>query len=313
MIIMKSNFALLIIITLTISGCAPPGFASEPELCGDEGVWVQVLGAGGPELDDLQASTSYLVWVDGKARLLVDTGPGSSVQFGKSLAKFEDLHAIVFTHLHVDHSADFPSFIKGSYFADRSNPLPVYGPTGNETMPSTTDYVDKMIGSDGVYRYLSDFLTDKSSGGYRITAQNVPASGTKRWSQPETQPLRLSAIPVHHGIIPAVAWRVDVGDRSIVFTGDFNNANKTVAMFARDADTLVIHHAIPEGAGSGARSLHVTPSQIGQVASDASVRLLIVSHHMNRTLSKTALSRTQIEKTYGGEIFFASDMTCRVI
>ena len=287
-----------------------PAFARDASSCGSEGVWVQVLGAGGPELDDRQASSSYLLWVDGNARLLVDTGPGSSVQFDKSLAKFEDLDAIVFTHLHVDHSADFPSFIKGSYFADRRRPLPVYGPTGNEFMPSTEEYVLKMIGPEGAYRYLSDFLTDNSSGGYQLTATDVPAAGKSRWSRSGSHRLHLSAVPVHHGIIPAVAWRVDTAQRSIVFTGDFNNEKETVAAFARNVDALVIHHAVPEGARDTARALHVTPSEIGKIASDAKVRSLVLSHHMNRTLSRRRESREQIRVNYSGEILFAGDLAC---
>ena len=36
----------------------------------------------------------------------------------------------MFTHLHVDHTVDFPAYIKGSYFEERTQPLPVFGPDG---------------------------------------------------------------------------------------------------------------------------------------------------------------------------------------
>jgi hypothetical protein len=42
--------------------------------CGEKGVAVQVLGSGGPELQDKRASSSYLVWQDGQARALIDAG-----------------------------------------------------------------------------------------------------------------------------------------------------------------------------------------------------------------------------------------------
>ena len=51
-------------------------------------VAVQVLGSGGPELDDGRASSAYVVWVDDKARVLVDAGSGSSIQFGAAGASF---------------------------------------------------------------------------------------------------------------------------------------------------------------------------------------------------------------------------------
>jgi hypothetical protein len=36
--------------------------AAEAQTCGGEGVSVQVLGSGGPELQDKRASSSYLIW-----------------------------------------------------------------------------------------------------------------------------------------------------------------------------------------------------------------------------------------------------------
>ncbi|WP_372655616.1 MBL fold metallo-hydrolase, partial [Halobacteriovorax sp.] len=83
--------------------------------CQSHNVRLQILGSGGPELDDGRNSSSYIIWYKNKARVLIDTGPGTSTSFSQSGAKFEDLQAILFTHFHVDHSADFPALIKGSF------------------------------------------------------------------------------------------------------------------------------------------------------------------------------------------------------
>ncbi|WP_231611893.1 MULTISPECIES: MBL fold metallo-hydrolase [unclassified Pseudoalteromonas] len=82
--------------------------------CSD--VSLQILGSGGPELNDGRASTSYLIWHENKARVLVDVGSGASIGFDKAGAKFSDVDAILLSHLHTDHAGDLPSFIKGSYF-----------------------------------------------------------------------------------------------------------------------------------------------------------------------------------------------------
>src|ERR1700733_13245650 len=123
--------------------------------CGSQGVAVQVLGSGGPELQDKRASSSYLVWENGQARVLVDAGGGSALRFGESGAQMSQLDVILFTHFHVDHSADFPSLIFSSWFEGRSRPLPVYGPAGNSEFPSAVDFVRAFFNSrTGVYRYL---------------------------------------------------------------------------------------------------------------------------------------------------------------
>lgn len=279
--------------------------------CGKQGVWIQILGSGGAELDDGNSGSSYLVWLDNKARLLVDTAPGSSFRFDVSGAKFTDLDAIVFTHLHADHAGDFPAFIDGSVFAGRDRPLPVLGPDGDKkTHPDTKTFVKRLIGLEGAFPYLADFLTYKSSGGYKIDLRNVPATGRRRWSRFGTQNIRLASIPVHHGGVPAVAWRVEVSGQVIVFTGDLSNQKNVIPSFAKGADALVIHHAIPETARGTLKENHLTPTQIGQIAAKAEVRMLILGHRMNRTRGRETQSREAIEVNYTDPLVFANDLEC---
>ena len=71
-----------------------------------QNVVVQVIGSGGPHINDGKASISYLIWIDGKAKILVDTGGGSSLNFEKSGADFLDIDAILYTHFHEDHASE---------------------------------------------------------------------------------------------------------------------------------------------------------------------------------------------------------------
>ena len=298
-------------LVLAISVFSAPTLVVAEDVCGDQGVWIQTLGAGGPELDDGQAGASHLIWVDGKARVLIDAGPGSSVGFDQSNANIEDLYAIAFTHLHADNTADFPAFINGSSFADRTEPLVVLGPDSkNPDYPDTETFINRLIGPDGAYPYLQDFLTHRSSGGYRVRARNVPATGKKRWAGFGNDELRIAAIPVNHGSVPALAWQVRVGDQTIVVAGDFNNLKNVMPKFAKDADVLVVNHAIPEDARGNHRERHVLPSQIGRIAAQAEARMVILAHRMNRTRGKESLSRQAIEEHYDGYIIFANDLEC---
>ncbi|NOX49991.1 MAG: MBL fold metallo-hydrolase [Gammaproteobacteria bacterium] len=281
------------------------------QMCGDTGVWVQILGAGGPELDDGQGGSSYLIWNDNKPRVLIDTGPGSSVAFEKAEANIEDLYAIAYTHLHADHAVDFPAFIKGSSFAQRTKSLIILGPDStNKKYPDTVSFVDRMIGPTGAFSYLQGFLSSNKAGGYRVRARNVPAAGNRPWAQFGNEELKLSAIPVNHGDVPALAWRVDIGGKSVVFTGDFNNLKNVVAKFSKNTDALVVTHALAENSRGTLRDLHVLPSQIGRIAKQAQTRMVVLGHRMNRTRGRESQSRSQIEKHYDGYILFANDMEC---
>ncbi len=285
-------------------------WAADAPPCGEEGVWIQILGAGGPELDDTRAAASYVVWLDNRARLLVDTSPGASVGFDKIGARFEDLDAIVLTHLHADQSADFPSFIHGSQYLQRSRPLTVLGPEGEGAFPDTKTFVNRMIGPNGAFPHLADTLARKPTSGYRLRVWNVPAKGRKRWAGFGSDHLRLAAIPVHHGGVPSLAWRVEIAERSIVFAGDFSNRKDLIAGFAEGTDALIVSHAIPETARHAAREHFAVPSKLGEVAARARARMLILGRRTNRTRGQESQSIEAIEKAFAGPIIFADDLEC---
>ncbi len=284
--------------------------AQDSPFCGDSGVWIQILGAGGPEIDDGQAGPSYLVWIDNAARLLVDAGPGSSAQFDASGADFNDLDAIVLTNLQAAHTVDLPAFIEGSAKVGRERPLPIFGPSGSDTFPDTETLVSRLIGPTGAYPYLADYLTYRSTGGYKVNPRNVPATGRRRWARFGNEHFRLAAMPVQHGMVPAIAWSVEIGDQRIVFAGSFNNAKNVISEFAKGADALVVSHAIPETARGMDKERYALPSQLGRVAAAADVRMLILGHRTNRTRGVESRSRDAIEANYSGALLFANDLEC---
>lgn len=276
--------------------------------CQTSRVKVQVLGSGGPELTDGRASSSYLVWLDGKGIVLIDAGAGSSLNYEKSGANLNDLEAIAFTHFHVDHSADFPAYIKGSYFSHRTQDLNVFGPDGNALMPSITEFTERLFGENGVFPYLQDYVSKEKQSHFKIKAKAIKLDKHKAQKVYQAKDYSLSSIPVHHGPIPALAWRIDLAGCSISFSGDMNNQYQTLAALAKDSDLLIAHNAIPESQQGVGRKLHMPPSEIGKIAKQASVKQLILSHRMSRTLGNEKKTVKQIRNNYHGPIVFAEDM-----
>ena len=279
------------------------------QTCGQHGLAVQVLGSGGPELQDKRASSSYLVWQDGRPRVLVDAGGGSALRFGESGAQMSQLDAILFTHFHVDHSADFSALVKSSWFEDRHRPLPIYGPVGNDFMPSTAEFVaDFFAEPRGTYRYLSELLVPAEQSSYKLQPHNMVGTDTPAIAF-RSLDLTVSFVRVVHGAVPALAWRVQLVGKSIVFSGD-TNGEGGLPQLAANGDLLVAHNAVPEGATGVERRLHMPPSVIGQIAADAHVRQLVLSHRMLRTLGKEAATQSEIQKRYSGPLHFANDLDC---
>ena len=289
--------------------------------CETTGVTLQVLGSGGPEMQTKRASSSYLIWIDGKARVLVDAGGGSALRFGESGAQMSDLDVILFTHLHADHSADLPALIKSSWFEDRTRALPLYGPGGNQLMPSTVAFVRALFdGKRGAYRYLGGFISPLDKSRFKLEPRDVrepaPKLGAARRKEPMILPVfnnervRVQAVAVAHGPLPALAFRVEAGGKTIVFSGDTNGNGDGLQTLAAGADLFVAHNAVPEGAGGVERALHMPPSVIGHIAQAAKTKQLVLSHRMLRTLGKEEETLAAIRKTYAGAVSFADDLSC---
>ena len=75
--------------------------SSWSEACGPEGIWVQILGAGGTDLNDNRAGPGFLVWVDGESRLLVGAGPGVNGELPGSGGTVHELCKSSGQNLHV--------------------------------------------------------------------------------------------------------------------------------------------------------------------------------------------------------------------
>jgi ribonuclease BN (tRNA processing enzyme) len=243
--------------------------------------------------------------------VLIDSGGGSALRFGESGATMSDLDVILLTHLHVDHTADLSALMKSSFFEDRHRKLPLFGPAGNQFFPSTTRFIQTLFASsDGAYRYLGDFLNPNATDSYLLDAHNVVPAAHEVRQIYDAQRTRIFATTVIHGSVPALAYRVELDGVTIAFSGDTNGNNGNLERLAHDANLFVAHNAVPEGATGVERSLHMPPSVIGKIAAAASVKQLVLSHRMLRTLGHESESLAEIHTSYTGPVTFADDLQC---
>jgi ribonuclease BN (tRNA processing enzyme) len=120
----------------------------------------------------------------------------------------------------------------------------------------------------------------------------------------------MTALPVPHGIVPALAFRVSAKGRSVVFASDQNGSNPAFSDFAAGTDLLVMHLVIPDDADDVAKRLHATPTQVGRVAAASDPGALVLSHFMARSLRDIDANLASVRDGFAGEVVLAEDLAC---
>lgn len=291
-----------------------PPAASGADICREAEVGVQVLGSGGPIAEGSRAGTSYAVWIDGRAQLLIDAGPGSFIRFGEAGLKVADLQAIALSHFHADHSAGLTGILNSGGFEQSGEPLMVIGPAAGSVFPGAGDFIRAQVGRErGAWSYLGGYM-DGTEDKRKLDVREIAANNTQESPTTEVEiapDLTITAIPVHHGVVPTLAYLVTIKGRSIVFASDQSASSIGFERQLRDSkpDLLIAHHVIPEGDGQPI-GLHRPPSGIGGMAAGIAPRQLLLSHHMERSISRLEESLGAIARNYDGPTLIAADGTC---
>jgi ribonuclease Z len=237
----------------------------------------------------------------GAERILIDCGEGTQRQLVRSVG-LADLTDVFLTHLHADHWLGLPGMLKSFELRDREKPLTVYGP------PGTSALLERMRPVYGRPRYgLTIRDLEPGEAVRRDDFEIVPISVRHRTSAfgyvlvEDARPGRFDAelaerLGVRPGpdfgrlqrgeVVDGVAPEQVVGParagRRVVISGD-TAPTDAVVVAAHRAD-LLVHEATfaHEDADRAAVTGHSTARQAAQVAADAEVRLLALTHLSSR-------------------------------
>lgn len=285
---------------------------------------VMVLGSGGPQLQPSgRASAGYLIFTDGKPRILMDAGGGIFQRMAQSGSDIATLDLVLLSHLHIDHSEDLPAVMKGIYFAGRlennphTKPIRIWGPNSNKAaFLSISDYFQKLFDTGGVYAYLPSFVNLGGLGVWSYQATGLSPDfvndNTINTILTEDDGLVIKAVAVDHFDTPAVAYRIEYKGHSIVYSGDTHSTTDNMINLAKNADLLIYDTSIldtaPPAPSPFARR-HTTPTRLGQVAADANPRKLVLSHIT--PISDPAIATIKqiiVNQNYSGYISVARDL-----
>ncbi|MDA1184580.1 MAG: MBL fold metallo-hydrolase [Acidobacteria bacterium] len=238
--------------------------------------------------------------------MLVDVGGGAYLRFAQSGARLSDLWLLAVSHLHPDHISGLPALLWLSE-QTRQEPLPAAGPSGNDVMPAFPTFLSRLFDqNNGAFQILSGTM-GAGERGVPLDVSVVDVESAEALTVLDRPEMTVTALGIPHGNIPALAYRVQAGDASIVFSTDQNGTSPAFLEFARDADVLIMHLAIAAGATS---PLHASPAVVGRVARDAGVGRLILSHIGPFDIEAAV---AEVNTYFTGPLTVGADLQCTTV
>lgn len=266
---------------------------------------ITFCGSGAGAAVNPRRGASSIHLAHGDSQLLVDTGPGFMERMADAGLDPDAVSSVVFSHLHFDHAMGVVELFS-RLIARRGAPVTVFGPRDTDVyieaalafarVNATNDRTREWL--DGVSVELTRPGDERELGGMQVRSVEVP----------------------HAPYLECLARRFEAGGRTLVYSGDTVYAPEAMIPLADGADVLV-HEAFTEsclarmaeglsesartGLYRGVRGTHSRAESAGQIARDAGVGTLILTHIM--PLERDEELVAEARRSFDGTIIVASD------
>lgn len=277
----------------------PDKFVVKPGI--PNGFKVITIGSGSPGQDLRKLSPCTLVQYKDKY-FACDLGNGAMNKMLECGIDPTKVRNVCFTHLHADHSADYPYFLIIGWH-DGRNELNLFGP------PKTQRFHDIVV--DELY---GDYVKYLNMLGLNLDGlkTNVNIREIEDVDKFEKDGVTISTLHVPHTAY-TIAYKFEAGGERVVVSGDMTYFEPFIE-FAKDADILVMDanqtpawHLESMGAGfaKNLEKSHIRIPELAQMAEKARVKKLVLTHMTRGTYLAQLVQ--QISAGYTGDIALAFD------
>jgi ribonuclease BN (tRNA processing enzyme) len=214
----------------------------ELTVLGSQGTWP---GAGGQTCGYLLSHDGFHLWLD--------AGTGTFARLQEHIG-IDEIGAILVTHGHTDHFVDMiPAFYARHYGGLGEPGLPFYSPVG------FTDGVASLVSENGrdVMGEAYDFRMLVEGTGFEVGPFRV-------------EPFEMVHIGVH-----SLGYRIEADGVVLAYTGDTGPCESAVRLAA--AADLFLCEATYQNT-SRLAYFHLSAAQAGELAAEAGVRRLMLTH-----------------------------------
>lgn len=259
-----------------------------------DGLHVGLCGSGAPFADPRRACPCVAV-IAGRSFYVVDTGPSSERKMELMRLNPRKVTAVLLTHFHSDHIGDLGELMLKRWAGGfNKSPLEVFGPAGVETVVKGFNLAYSLDSGYRILHHGPETAPPTGAGGL-ARPFHFP-SGKNEAVIIDLDGVKITAFQVDHAPVePAVGYRFDYKDRSVVISGDTAPCQSLLHQ-AKGAD-LLVHEALQPtmvnilqdlaqkiGHQNTAKIMsdipryHTSPEDAAKIADEAGVRHLLLTH-----------------------------------
>jgi len=283
--------------------------------------------AGGPTPKPHRMPPAHAVAYDG-GTILVDCGEGAFQQLRRAGFDPKQVHELFITHHHFDHIGSLFACLGLNMMMHRDQPMNIYGP------PGTSEILEHLIAACDIPQVT----------GFGVPGQTLPHPRdfiVSRDIRPgdvfDIDGICISCCENTHyrsedqfgnkGPV-SLSYRFDMRDRSMVFTGDTGPC-RALEDLAKGADLLVgelidadivANHLRARNPDMSDKALqqmlqhftehHLTPEDLGELASRAGVKQLVAVHipFLTKSAGEDAKYVKRISAKFSGSVTISEDL-----
>lgn len=292
-----------------------------------DALYVITTGTGAP-MPDAKRSGAQTVVVAGGKTLVFDAGPGSTLKLELSPVDVANIDALFITHFHSDHIGGIGElFLKRWANSSAEKPLPVLGPTGVEEIINGFEMAYQSDKKHRIDHHGEEIMTPNGFGG-QVESFDLGSDFNASKIVYQQGEVEVIAFNVNHTPVnPAVGYRVNYKDRSIVITGDtkydpslIRHAQGTDVLISETLNKKFSNYLAKAGQGTNTnitpialdiQDYHISPEEATKVALEAGVEQLVFTHILPPVPTDLLVRPylKEAKEVYDGNIYLANDGT----
>ncbi|MBT3350453.1 MAG: MBL fold metallo-hydrolase [Nitrospinaceae bacterium] len=264
-----------------------------------------LLGTGSPPPDPSTSGHADGIVVNDRLYLL-DAGRNVCRQISAAGYPVQEVDHLLFTHFHSDHFTGFADFYITRWLFGAQRSLKVWGPGPVE------EHVKRML------HYYEYDIEIRAKEGKPREGLGIEVTTLAPGDEFELDDIQIKVDKgTHHGNVDDIlSYRFEADGRVIVIASDGGPTEKLVPL-AKGADVLVMHPCLPDmiveliGQTPEMAKIiaghHAKTDEIGQVATDAEVGMVILSH-LTPPRAPEELVVEEVSRHFNGKIVLGRDL-----